>query len=423
MIRVWEKMERGMQEVVDSLLKELSFLLSKNEIGQHQKYDQILGKLLTLFQKKVNITEETVLSTMTISGLEAIGYNCLMLSQVLSAIDKNAVQSYSAILSYIEDAQFRNYCIDALRYFEEKARDELKQKGSPTAQRSIEVRKTELEQTNQSEIAELYAMSQEYKRAAEEAMKRAEQLKKEAEETKKVAEGIVPNMLTVLGVFIAIIIAVVACYLSLIFNQHQENPLPSLNIIQSLLMGQIIMDIIFLLLYLISKLTNYTLACHCFISREVDCSQCPNSFRNNCRLWNRVWLRYPYVVIFNTVFIVCYFVLGVWGFLSIYLGKGISSLLRKSPQAVLCVAAIATVLFILICVIVFYKMSWKRTTKKTFAEKRAEKQRMKMKEKEQRAKAKQEKSVKLKELKKDIDSLSQRVEVLEKSSNHESAQV
>lgn len=414
-------MDEKRERPIDSLLKALSYLLSQEKTIKFQTIDNLLSYILSMYEENVDVSAMAQFADFTESAVEAIGHNSLFLIKNLPSIGSNKIETYPFIKRYVTDLRFHEYCTKTLNYFENAAKEELQNRQDPTTYRSLEERQEESERENQHEIAILYEQSRAYKSAAEKALEEAKLFKKEAAEAKKAAESLIPNMLAVLGVFIAIIIAVVACYLSLIFNQHQADPLPPLNILMCLLMGQIIMDIVFLLLYLISKLTNYTLACHCFISRETDCSQCPEEYRNKCRILNRIWLRYPYIVILNTLFVFCYFSLGLWEFLTVYIGTDISSVLNNSPQIVICTTIGLILLFIIICKIIFGKMRWKTIPKKTLAERhkarKGKKQMEKNEKKAQKAQAKHEKNVKFKQLKKDVDLLAKRVDELEKNSS------
>lgn len=408
-------MDVKMPHYLRTLLDEFSFFLSDQQLTQPDSTNRYLSYLKWSFEEQVAVpTFDYFFKEFPDSSLEAIGSNCFRFSNYLSSISSDDKPGQSPVVKdYLENEQFREYCSNALSYLQDIAQKTLRSRPS-TDDRTLKKRQEEYHGDTLQDIVLIYEMSQRTKTAAERALASAEKAEKQVIDARTAANGIVPNMLTILGVFIAIIIAVVACYLTLIFNQHQESPFPSLNISMCLLMGQLLMDIIFLLLYLISKLTNYTLACHCFVSRETDCSQCPDQFRNKCRLLNRIWLRYPYIVILNLIFVFSYFGLGLWGFLEIYLGNSISTILSASRTLVIGGAVGYIVLFSVICKTVFSRMRWKTSSREPLVERVKAKRDRKKEQKAQEKREKQVKKLKVKMLEQKIDVLTKRVDELEK---------
>lgn len=206
---------------------------------------------------------------------------------------------------------------------------------------------------------------------AEAARESAERAQKAAEEARNTAESIIPNMLTTLGVFIAIVIAVVGCYLSVLLSHHTKNA-ETLDMGMILLMGHILMNIIFLLLYLISKMSVHSLACHCFEGNQMDCLKCSADLRKKCRLRHKLWLRYPYVVVMNSTFVVAYYALGLWHLIKRYFGSFIDQLLKNNLMYAVGMVVVAAVLFVAagICVFRFFLCSPRRRV--DVAEKKAE---------------------------------------------------
>ena len=99
-------------------------------------------------------------------------------------------------------------------------------------------------------------------------------------------------MLTTLGIFVAIVIAVVAAYLSvLIVGQQEQGNINTLSLSTSLLLGHILTNIIFLFLYLIGKMTARPVSVICKVYKKPSCTDCP--YQDQCRSREKLWLRYP----------------------------------------------------------------------------------------------------------------------------------
>lgn len=251
---------------------------------------------------------------------------------------------------------------------------------------------------------------------AEAARESAERAQKAAEEAKNTAESIIPNMLTTLGVFIAIVVAVVACYLSVLLSSHVGEAAKPLDMSMILLMGHILMNMIFLLLYLISKMSVHSLACHCMEGDQRDCSRCSPDLRRKCRVQHKVWLRYPYIVLMNGAFATAYCALGLWYLIERYLGTNIDQILKGNQIYAVIVVAATAILIVSVGVFVLlfllrgpgYRMESEKKKAKA-----AEK-------KEQKAEAKKEeklkKAIKRREVHKlqgEVNELNERITVLE----------
>ncbi len=178
--------------------------------------------------------------------------------------------------------------------------------------------------------------------SAGEAAKKAEASKnavrKALKKATEDARGLLPNVLTILGIFVAIIFAIVACYLGIVLEEHSiaksgvAYPKP-LEYAKFLLMGHMALALVFLLLYLVSKFTPYSIASYCerFESKipqkenedveiapntdaACDCSKC----KHQCSGPRRLRLRYPYAVGFNFAFALGYGALWCWQLINVY---------------------------------------------------------------------------------------------------------
>lgn len=222
-----------------------------------------------------------------------------------------------------------------------------------------------------------------------------------------------PNMLTTLGVFIAIVIAVVGCYLSVLLSHHAQGA-KTINMAMILLMGHILLNIIFLLLYLISKMSAHSLACHCLTGDKMDCQECDPVLREQCRLRHKLWLRYPYVVAMNGIFIVAYCLLGLWYLINRYFGDIIDQMLKDNW---IYAAVVIGVIIVLITAIGFYVFQFFLCSPRRKVEKVQEKK-LKAQKKEEKAQGKKQKAENerknIRELRDKLNKQEERIVSLEK---------
>lgn len=176
---------------------------------------------------------------------------------------------------------------------------------------------------------------------ADEAKANADNALNSATNAENKAELLIPNMLTVLGIFVAIIIAVVACYLSILLAKNGikvSNGVYSrpFEFMQFMLMGHIMLGVIFLLLYLVSKLTSHSLTCYCknFVrngtssnSENFDCSECQKKCSSPAHLRSR----YPYIFGINLVFTIAYAALGLWQVINVYYRSILDAAILSHP--------------------------------------------------------------------------------------------
>lgn len=271
---------------------------------------------------------------------ETIGANATQLRTYLSKLkvesgsEQNIAAQYQYLDSYLQDSRFECYVNNLLNFFESKALSELPEEESGLP--SLEIRKEETERDNHFDLSEIADKAEKARRLTESAQSAAESAQKAAESAQKATESVMPNMLTTLGVFIAIVIAVVACYLSLLLAQHFDpsKDAQSVNMATILLMGQILLNIIFLLLYLISKMSGHTLACNCSVGNKMNCGECEKELRERCHWGNKLWLRYPYIVLLNGISILAYFCFGLWSFFTSYLLDNVTELLKSNDWIV-----------------------------------------------------------------------------------------
>ena len=88
-------------------------------------------------------------------------------------------------------------------------------------------------------------------------------------EAEKNVSGLVSNMLTVLGIFVSIVVAVLIVYITIFLGGKGEETLqffttiPQLNLLKYVLSIHLLGDFIFMFLFFIAKLTNRTLMSSC----------------------------------------------------------------------------------------------------------------------------------------------------------------
>lgn len=250
--------------------------------------------------------------------------------------------------------------------------------------------KAELEQLSQNTKKELNQFFSDTKASADEAAKNAQTAKdtsdaiikklhkatkaanlatkaaKDAEETSK---NMLPNMLAALGIFVGIVVAVMACYLSVLLTQSSESVITSeyysrpFEFMQYLLMGHITLAVVFLLMYLISRISGYSLTCKCFnFDSDKSSGECTHC-RNKCSILVRFKLRYPYLYCINFVCFLGYTVLALWQFINIYYRKQLDAWIFSHPWLTIIIIGLL-IGFILIVVLFTFRFK-KHTPKST----------------------------------------------------------
>lgn len=229
--------------------------------------------------------------------LHAIENNCLKLSEILKNVQTFSVDEvqFDSLAQYALDQEFKNYVDNSLENAIDLARRQQKnfQVFNDPSQREKADDIDPEDADNLSSVIDSYRIAgysnavdevlkiaQQAQFSAQSAQKTIDQLQKQItqtqgnvkkltreartakekansalgkiEDTADEAKSLIPNMLTILGIFVAIVIAVVACYLSVLINAHSGNS-ESISLVTCLLMGHILGNIIFLLLYFISK--------------------------------------------------------------------------------------------------------------------------------------------------------------------------
>ncbi len=312
---------------------------------------------------------------------------------------------------FFDDLEFRHY---ASRLLESLCSCAWSSLPSTPQTASYEQREQETAQANAEELEDEIGR-------AEIARKSAEAAKEAADTAKATADSIMPNMLTTLGVFIAIVIAVVACYLSLILSEpFNGKELKTINVVMLLLMGHILLNIIFLLLYLISKMSAHPLSCHCLVGDQSDCQKCDPELRALCCFRHKLWLRYPYVVAMNGAFVAAYCGLGLWYLVWRYFGASIDGALTGTWQYAAAAAGTAAALIAAVVIFVF-RFFLRSPRHKLEADQKREQKKQDSTQKKARKIENERRAIR--KLEKDFNQQQKRITELEKAVNQMQAQL
>lgn len=136
--------------------------------------------------------------------------------------------------------------------------------------------------------------------------------------------NLIPNMLTSLGIFVTIIVAIMALYLSNVLQiSSLEFAVPQMRYARYVLSGQITFNTIFLLLYFISKLTGKSLRASRLTDDECSLLKKLSPLRSS-------WISDPLMWIINIVCVLAYIFLFDWWMYSNYLHSQIVSIIGLS---------------------------------------------------------------------------------------------
>lgn len=160
--------------------------------------------------------------------------------------------------------------------------------------------------------------------------KRANQLNGNINKAIKSIDNIIPHMLTSLGIFVSIIIAVVVVYLSDLISISGNVPpyITQFQFARYLMSGHIIFNIVFLMLYLISRLTNKTVLLRCSEYESLEkyekfryrpCANCKKQKCGECNFIKKLWKKATYMVGINLICCAGYLFLYDWWYIENFL--------------------------------------------------------------------------------------------------------
>ena len=133
------------------------------------------------------------------------------------------------------------------------------------------------------------------------------------------------NMLTILGIFVSIIFIIVGAYFTVtgeLFNKSISSII-QINLGRFILMGHILLNLLFVFMFMISRLSAKSIS--------VICKGCSNSICVNpeCGFSKRLVKKYPYVIYSNVILIGSYIVLFAWWLIEYFAHQYILASLNK----------------------------------------------------------------------------------------------
>lgn len=131
---------------------------------------------------------------------------------------------------------------------------------------------------------------------------------KKLQKANKDSDQLMSHILSILGIFVAMIFVFVGGYdtlsLGLTSNLFSKT-ISQINIGGVILMGQVLFNLIFLFLFMVARLSNKSIA--------VKCLGCNDGCSNKkCKFGVRLWKQYPYVVVANFAMFFSYIILFMW---------------------------------------------------------------------------------------------------------------
>lgn len=158
-----------------------------------------------------------------------------------------------------------------------------------TSKDEIEKLRNDLELSNEQIVKSLVEM--------DETSKKLEESNRKLEESNKKADGIQTELITILGIFAAIIITFsggVTLLGSSIASINNAKHYESVVMI-AIICGMVVFNTIFLMMYYVSKLTERDVFAKC---KTEICAQCKET---NCNEINKIRKRLPYVFYYNCI--------------------------------------------------------------------------------------------------------------------------
>lgn len=156
--------------------------------------------------------------------------------------------------------------------------------------------------------------------------------KEQLDNTISSTNNLMPNMLTSLGIFVTIIVTIVALYISNVIGSTKvEFAIPQMRYARYVLSGQITFNCIFFLLYFISKLTGKTIHLSRISENKLRGIEQLNALKASL-FYN------PLIWIVNFVLILAYFLLYDWWLIETYIWPNIEILINISDGSYNCEA-------------------------------------------------------------------------------------
>ena len=280
---------RGRQEKLGRIIYELSEkLLSDNE----DETKQFLKRLQIIYEDGFKHNYSDLFPVITDILREDNEYNIEYLSNNLDRFRTYLEKAYlngSSAYSDI-DKQFTKLCdhlnlqMSQLNYIISRE----------TSQDDLEKLRKDLEVSN-GQIIKSVAEMDEASKKLEESNKKVEESNKKLEESNERADGIQTQLITILGIFAAIIIAF-SGGLTLLGNSitaiHNAEHYESVVLV-AIICGMVMFNTIFLMMYYVAKLTERDMFAKC---KAEICAQCKET---KCKGIEKIRKRMPYVFWYN----------------------------------------------------------------------------------------------------------------------------
>lgn len=238
-----------------------------------------------------------------------------------------------------------------LSTYNQKTKDEIEQ-----TKQNIEKTERELTERLNSLISK---SEQTLKNAEDRATELAGEAKKHADNAKKQVDNVLPNILTILGIFVAIIVAFVSGFFSLVLADQNISNIPQICLAHFLLMGHVLTNILFLLMFMIARLSEKNVSIACM---NDDLTENPATCRDcsiRCNWYFRIWNRYPFVFLANYFFLGGYLIMFAWWYIDIFLYQYIYNYLIDHLLASVITLFVAFVVIFLV-IYKFYTMVHKK---------------------------------------------------------------
>lgn len=196
---------------------------------------------------------------------------------------------------------------------------------------------------------------------ASNALSNADEKLKAATETsdnaRKAADSVLTNVLTILGVFIAIIVAFISGFFSvLLADRGNISPIAQVCLAHFLLMGHVLFNLIFLFMFMISRLSYKSISVLCLYCNDKEhlgmCQLC----QCKCKWYKRLWRKYPYLVLTNWAIVIGYVILFLWWFIDEFVYSHFEAVLHNSTGISIFVLLLMVALLIAVFIVIPYKI-------------------------------------------------------------------
>jgi len=163
------------------------------------------------------------------------------------------------------------------------------------------------------------------KKAAIEAKKAANEAKKAANEAKKTSDELLPSLLTAIGIFMAVLTTIAASYLTYKVGVNNRFMLPQVKFAFFVLTGQVLTNIIFTFMFMLSRMLEKDIAAECSQFKPSEgkpmnfkCRDCIGrtiKSRSHCLAVHK----FPYIWYPNILMLLGYVFIFIWWFVDEFL--------------------------------------------------------------------------------------------------------